>query len=110
MSDMLNKLAKWRSVFAGWQLGTRSLSDPESNAVRDHREVTILMRAELNALVGLMVEKGIFTTEEYAARLDNEAEWLDKQYENKFPGFSTNATGVVMKMPEVLTTTAGWRP
>src|SRR5205809_59165 len=46
----LNRLTKWRSVFAGWQLGTRPLGDPECDAVRDHREVTILMRAELTTI------------------------------------------------------------
>lgn len=47
----LNKLAKWRSVFAGWQLGTRLKEDPECQAVKDHREVTILLRAEVSALL-----------------------------------------------------------
>src|SRR5438067_1656730 len=38
----LNRLTKWRSVFCGWQLGTRSSTDPEAQAVRDHREATML--------------------------------------------------------------------
>lgn len=110
MSSALEKLTKWRSVFTGWQLGTRKDSDPESQAVRDHREVTMIMRAELSALVGLLAEKGHFTVEEYQARLDFEAEYLDKIYEKKFPGFVTTETGVTMTMPDVLKTTAGWRP
>jgi hypothetical protein len=32
----LQKLAKWRLIFAGWQLGTRLKGDPECDAVRDH--------------------------------------------------------------------------
>ena len=60
-SRAMNRLAKWRSVFAGWQLGTRQIGDPESDAVRDHREVTLLLRAEQSALVLLLIEKGIFT-------------------------------------------------
>lgn len=36
--DWLNVVCKWRSLFAGWQLGTRPKGDPESDAVRDHRE------------------------------------------------------------------------
>ena len=39
--EACNRLTKWRSVFAGWQLGTRAKGDPECDAVRDHREVTI---------------------------------------------------------------------
>lgn len=52
-ADALNRLAKWRTVFAGWQLGTRARGDPESDAVRDHREATIMLRAEVNALTAL---------------------------------------------------------
>ena len=51
----LNRLCKWRAIFAGWQLGTRAKGDPESDAVRDHREVTILLRAEASAMTGLLL-------------------------------------------------------
>lgn len=56
--EAMNKLAKWRSIFAGWQLGTRAKGDPESDAVRDHREATILLRAEVNALTACLIEGG----------------------------------------------------
>ncbi len=98
--DRLNKLAKWRSVFASWQLGTRSSADGESRAVRDHREVTILMRAENSALAGLLIRKGIFTQEEFEQQVGEEAEALDEAYESKFPGFTTSQDGVHMKLPE----------
>ena len=32
----LNVLAKWRTLLAGWQLGTRPKGDPECDAVSDH--------------------------------------------------------------------------
>lgn len=110
MSKALNKLAKWRMVFAGWQLGTRSLSDPESNAVRDHREVTMILRAETNALVGMLIKKGVFTAEEYQEQLDKEAAYLDATYEEKFPGFKSSDTGMVMDPVKAIDTMAGWRP
>jgi hypothetical protein len=65
--DWLNRLAKWRTVFAGWQLGTRAKGDPESDAVRDHREATILQRAELTALTSLLIKKQIITAAEFTA-------------------------------------------
>lgn len=102
--EALNKLAKWRAVFASWQLGTRLLSDGETRAVKDHREVTILLRAELNAMLGLLIQKGIFTAEEFDASLHNEAHLLDKDYEEKFPGFSTSQEGVHMNAPVALET------
>jgi hypothetical protein len=95
MSDPLNRLAKWRGWFAGWQLGTRPKGDPESDAVRDHRENTILMRVEINALVGLLVDKKVFTAEEWTRRLNEEAAWYDTMLEKRFPGVRSTDTGLV---------------
>jgi hypothetical protein len=106
----LNRLAKWRSVFAGWQLGTRSDTDPECQAVRDHREVTILLRAEVNALTGLLIAKGVFTAEEFAAQLDDEADALSAMYARKFPGIRATDDGIEYSMPEAFATMRGWRP
>jgi len=92
--DALNKLTKWRAVFAGWQLGTRSDSDPECKAVKDHREVTILLRVENTALLRLLVEKGIFTTEEFQQATIDEAELLNKDYEARFPGIKATDIGM----------------
>lgn len=106
----LNRLAKWRTVFAGWQLGTRSKEDAESQAVRDHREVTMLMRAEINAQTQLLVKKGIFTQEEFLTQLTEEAEVLSKVYESKFPGFSATDIGMKMDVAKAAETTKNWRP
>jgi hypothetical protein len=38
----LNRIAKWRTILAGWQLGTKPKGDPTCDAVRDHREATIM--------------------------------------------------------------------
>jgi hypothetical protein len=104
------RLAKWRAVFAGWQLGTRAKGDPECDAVRDHREVTILMRAELNALVGLLLKKGVFTAQEFTDQLEEEAEFLSKCYEKKFPGFKASDIGIEMNIALARDTMQGWRP
>jgi len=106
----LNKLCKWRSVFAGWQLGTRLDTDPESKAVRDHREVTMLMRAECNAMAALLIRKGVFTQKEWTEQLTAEAEHLDKQYERKFPGFKSSDDGMQMNIAIARDTMQGWRP
>jgi hypothetical protein len=71
--DVLNKLAKWRNVFAAWQLGTRTSADGECRAVKDHREVTILMRAEISALTGLLIKKSVITQPQFEAALVSEA-------------------------------------
>ena len=108
--DVLEKLAKWRTVFASWQLGTRSDTDPECTAVKDHREVTILLRAEVNALTALLIKDGVFTADEFAAQVQDEAVHLDLMYEKKFPGISTGLDGVVFTMPEAAETLRSFPP
>lgn len=104
-----NRLTKWRSVFAGWQLGTRSSDDPECQAVRDHREVTILLRAEMSALTELLVEKGIFTQEEWTEAFIKEADLLSKDYEKKFPGMAATDYGIQYDR-RAMETMKGWKP
>lgn len=106
----LERLCKWRKVFAGWQLGTRSDADAEAAAVRDHREVSIIMRAELSAFVALLVRKGVFTAEEFTQALEAEADQLERDYQRRFPGFKATDIGMEMRMPEVAETMRGWRP
>lgn len=106
----LNRLTKWRSVFCGWQLGTRSSTDPEAQAVRDHREATMLLRAEGSALVNLLIKKGVFSYDEWCAQLLVEAEELDRSYETLFPGFRSSDAGMVMDPAQAAQTTKGWRP
>ena len=99
--EVLEKLAKWRTVFAWWQLGTRPNTDGELRAVENHREVTIFLRAEVNALTAMMIKNGMFTVEEFADQVSEEAIVLDMLYEQKFPGFSTTLDGVNMDVIRV---------
>lgn len=105
----LNKLTKWRAVFAGWQLGTRATDDPECQAVRDHREVTILLRAEVSALEAILVARGLITTEDFQQALLVEARQLDQDYEKKFPGITTSLAGTHFTA-QAAETMKNWRP
>jgi hypothetical protein len=93
-AQSLNRLAKWRSIFAGWQLGTRSMDDGECLAVRDHREVTIMLRAEVNALTAMLIQKGVFSADEFQAILSVEADDLSEHYSRKFAGARANDDGI----------------
>src|SRR5205814_4113664 len=106
------RLAKWRTVFSGWQLGTRQKGDPEGDAVRDHREATILLRAEVNTLTGLLIEKGVFTAEEFDAALGKEAEMLSADFARRFPGITATDEGLHMDPAKIAQhgTMEGWRP
>lgn len=110
LSNALSKLCKWRAVFAGWQLGTRAKGDPESDAVRHHREVTIMLRAETSALTQLLISKGVFTREDFVRALVDEAKLLDTDHEEKFPGISTDLDGVNYALPLARETMKGWKP
>jgi len=105
----LNTLAKWRVLFTGWQLGTRPKGDPECDAVRDHRELTILLRAEVTTFTALLREKGVFTDEEWLAALQREAELLNKDYERRFPGVTASEDGLAIDK-RALPWMKGWKP
>lgn len=108
----LNRLTKWRNVFVGWQLGTREKGDPEGDAVRDHRELSMILRVEVTALTRLMLDKGVFTEEEFDAALAQEADLLNADFARRFPGIEATDEGLAMD-PIVMQragTMKGWRP
>ena len=109
MSKILNRLCKWRMVYVGWQLGTRSTDDPEAQAVKDHRELTIMLRAEVNALSALLTQKKVFTSVELTAQVDVEAEVLMEAYEERFPGFKACDDGMQMDVQLAKVTMKGWK-
>ena len=111
-AQALNRLAKWRTLFTGWQLGTRPKGDPEGDAVRDHREVTILLRAESSALIGLLTAKELITAQEWETALTQEANLLNGDYERRFPGVRATDDGLVMdpRTIEAAGWMKGWKP
>jgi hypothetical protein len=102
----LNRLAKWRGHFAGWQLGTRPKGDPECDAVRDHREVTILLRAEQSAMAGLLLRKGVITETEWRTALEREANDLARDYSAKWPVVGRGDAGLAYDLARIKR--AGW--
>lgn len=109
LNTVMNRLAKWRTLFAGWQLGTRSKGDPEVQAVRHHRELSIFLRAETSVLTGLLIRKGVFTQREFEEALIDEAEMLDRDYSERFPGVRSDDRGLVFDQ-RAAETMRGWKP
>lgn len=97
-------------IFTGWQLGTRTEDDPEAQAVRDHREVTMLLRAEVNALVSLLLRKQAFTEKEWADELLRESELLCRNYEQRFPGARATDSGMRIDPLKAKEWMGKWRP
>lgn len=110
LAPALERLGKWRMAFASWQLGTRASTDPECQAVRDHREVTMMLRVEVSAIAQLLIQKGTFTTEQLMLQQIIEANHLNDAYEKKFPGFKAHDSGMTLTMPEAAETMKGWPP
>jgi hypothetical protein len=100
----LDRVAKWRSVFAAWQLGTRPADDPECVALKDHRELTLLLRVEVSALAGLLIRKGLVTQQEWGDAVEEEAGLLNAAYEGRFPGMRATPDGIAYELPEALLT------
>jgi hypothetical protein len=111
VDQAVNKLAKWRSIFAGWQLGTRPDTDPECRAVRDQRELLMLLRVEASAMAGLLVRKGIITEKEWLEAVATEAGLMDKDMEKRFPGMRSSQSGItIFDVKLAAETTKEWKP
>jgi hypothetical protein len=108
LTAALNVVGKWRTLFVGWQLGTRAKGDPEADAVSDHRELSLLLRMDTNVLMALLLEKGVFTREEYQQALLDEAIQTEKDLESRFPGVRANESGLVMDK-RAIDTLKGWK-
>lgn len=79
MSDVqsaLNRVTKWRSIFTGWQLGTRAKGDPEGDAVRDHRELSII-HTTCRTPVCLWYAAGMARTLTALRLADSAIDWMD---------------------------------
>lgn len=108
----LNTLAKWQAHYAAWHLGTRASTDPECQAVRDHREITILLRAEMTALTDVLIRKGVITADELSAALEREAIQLNKDYERQWPGVTATPSGLSYDLAKIRAAgwMKGWKP
>ena len=106
--DWIGRLSRWRSVYATWQLGARDSDDAEGEAVADQRELTLNLRAEVNALSLLLVAKGVFTREEFFDELQRCSHELCRQNERRFPGFRTSDNGVEIHDSLARDTMASW--
>jgi hypothetical protein len=106
----LQRLAKWRAAYAGWQLGTRANTDPEAQAVRDSRELLLILRAEVNALTALLVRAGLFGRDDFLRQIIEECDHLQRLQEQKFPGFTATEHGLTIDTHRAVETMKGWRP
>jgi hypothetical protein len=108
-TNWTGRLHRWGWVLVSRILGTRTAEDQQCKGMRDLITKCLLLRAEVNALTGLLADKGVFTAEEWTARLQAEAKWLCEQYEQQFPGARATDTGMDIYDVKLYAETAkGW--
>jgi len=88
------RLCKWRTVFLGWMLGTVSNDTPGLKAHKDRIDGHIMHRVEINALTALLLQKGVFTIDEFMAQVAEECGHKEREYEAMFPGYKATDTGI----------------
>lgn len=95
-TEAMNRLCKWRNILVGWMLGTKAINAPGVRGYRDLVERQIIFRAEINALTRLLLDRGVFTTEEFQAQMILECEHEERNYQQRFPGMRADDTGIVL--------------
>lgn len=88
-----DRLCKWRTVYAGWRLGTRSKEDGQSQYTRDLHEMLLLLRAEVSALTFAVRELALPEERLFELFLQEYTE-LDRLQSEKFPGFKSHQYGI----------------
>ena len=77
--------------------------------MRDAREMLILLRIEVSAVVQLLVRHHLVTIDELMNTVADEAELLDQAYAKQWPGCSSSDVGMVYTA-EAAETMKGWLP
>lgn len=106
--DAMQRVVRWHTVLTGRVLGSRLEDDPQCKGYRDIFDKMILLRVEVTALTGLLLDKGIFTLDEFMEKCRTEAEELDKAYQLSFPGVRTILNGIVIEPSVFVETARGW--
>lgn len=92
------RLCKWRTVFVGWMIGSRSAEAPGVKAYRDRADGHLMTRVELNALTALLIAKRVFTVEEFMAQVVTECDHKQKDLEAFFPGYKATDHGISIEV------------
>ena len=63
-------------------------------AGNDSFDVSLMARIDINALLALLIRKGVFTEQEWIDALQAEAEQYDRDLEKRFPGVRATDQGL----------------
>lgn len=102
----MERLGKWRGWFAGWALGTQSLTGPASGpirAARDAADARLILRAEVTAIASILLSKGVCTEVQLQEAFAREADFLAEELSRRFPGVKATDTGLTLDQRAVET-------
>ena len=88
------RLQQFGRLAASRLFGTMLSTDGRSKAVVDEWERSLILRAEMNALVGLLIDKGIVTEAEWAARSVEALRHLADAHAKTWPELTVDETGI----------------
>lgn len=90
----MNRVVKWAGFFTRWQLSKYTKDDPQVRALEKINQARIVARIEMNAIVKLMLLKGVITQDEFYQQMIEEAADFDRGMMQEYRGFHVTDTGV----------------
>lgn len=101
------RLQRWPFGVVGEFLGKRSSVDPQGRAARRWIRRLLNTQAEQLALTAVLMDKGLFSPEEYERALQRAARQLCRELEEAFPGIKADENGVTIDR-EAIETMKDW--
>jgi hypothetical protein len=93
-AKLMNRVVQWKEILANWQLGTKDDSDGSFRALQDLHDTTMRKGVKLEALVELLLARGIIRPEDLLEKQIELAVRLDQSLEVKFPGVKVTDSGI----------------
>lgn len=108
----MNRLCRFKVVLARWQLGgggNLDASDPEFDAVCDQRALLLILRAEVNALLSLLVDTRIIKHADFDKALEASANRDNTNLSLRFPGYYGTDEGLAVDVQIAAATAKKYR-
>jgi hypothetical protein len=92
----VKRLCQWKMLLARWQMGERFERGPEFDALCDQRGLVLILRAELNALLSVLVETRIIKHADFDLALEACANRDNTNLSLRFPGYYGTDEGLAV--------------
>ena len=73
--------------------------DDAGAGLREILDTRLVLRAKVNAITGLCLDRGVFTAADFDAQLAEEADDLARALSARYPGWRATDDGLIMDMP-----------